>query len=91
MGCHKNEPFMAGNSPLETVSFFNLKLRMLAAKLRTLLLPSNWEQLHKKLTSVQKDCFLKLLPAMVKHNLKLRFYLSFMHFGCRIDCVFGFL
>ena len=67
MGCHKNEPFMVGTSPLESCfSFFNSKLRMLASKLRTLLVPSSWEQLHKKLTSVQKDCFLKLIRCISK-------------------------
>ena len=62
MGCHAKEPFTVGPSPLETVvSFFNLKLRMLCFKIRTLLISTNWEQLQKKLTSIQRDCFLKFL------------------------------
>ena len=65
MGCHTKEPFTVGSSPLETVvSFFNLKLRMLCSKIRTLLISANWEQLQKKLTSIQRDCFLKLLRCL---------------------------
>lgn len=65
MACHAKVPFTVGPSPLETVvSFFNLKLRMLCSKIRNLLISTNWEQLQKKLTSEQRDCFLKLLRCL---------------------------
>ena len=62
LACHSKKPFICGNVQAETIlSFFNCKLRMLAAKLRGLLNPIAWQQLEKKLNCVQRDSFLRCI------------------------------
>ena len=65
LASHTRKPFICGSIQAETIlSFFNCKLRMLAAKLRGLLNPQAWQQLQKKLNCVQKDSFLQLLRCL---------------------------
>ena len=65
MACHAKKPFTLGSLSFEQmISFFNSKLRMLAAKLRGLLNPTSWQQLQKKLDCAQRDCFEKMLRCL---------------------------
>ena len=64
MACNAKKPFTLGSLSFEQlISFFNCKLRMLAAKLRGLLNPTSWQQLQN-LDCVQRDCFEKMLRCL---------------------------
>lgn len=72
--CHEEDKFSTGGECFSMLSnYINLRLRMMAGKIRDLINgTSNWEILAKKATSKQKEVFLKLCRCIAP---------NFMHEG----------